>query len=179
MCWPQLVSHPQLLRGGWQGFPPLPAMLGWGSSSAAALCWGKGKPPAKKAPSLSSKMFCSQRDVLLNPAPIGTGSVTGQTAGANKERGEDVLAFRGLEQSSWHWESWMCWSLARFLADPRGGWAQEACFLLPNWFPGHVPRFPPLQSRWRDAGGGFGMNRWDVTSETEQRYWGRVQVTAS
>ena len=103
--------------------------------------------------------------------------MTGQTAGAHKERGEDVLAFQGLEQSGWHWESWMCWSLAGFLADPGGVWAQEAYFSLPNLFPGHLPRFPLLQSRWQGAGGRFGVSRWDVTSEMEPRSWGRVQVT--
>lgn len=41
--------------------------------------------------------------------------MTGQTAGANTEQGEDVLAFQGLEQSGWRWESWMCWSSRGFL----------------------------------------------------------------
>lgn len=179
MCWPQPRSPSPAARRGWQGLPPLPAALGMGQRLCCCFVLGRGKPPASKAPSPSSKMFCSQRDVLLNPAPIGTGSVTGQTAGANEERGEDVLAFQGLEQSGRRWESSSCWSFAGFLADPRGGWVQEARFSLPNRFPGRVPQFPLLQSRQQSTGGSFGISRWDGTSEAEQRYWRRVRVAAS
>lgn len=157
---------------------PAPVTLGVGGDGHGGLGWcplpscfvlGRGKPPARKMPSFSSKMAHSQRDVLLNPAPIGAGSVAGQTAGAHKERGGDVPVFQGLALEPAVLE--LCWVCRGRLGAGRPLLAAQSA----RWACASVS--PPAKlvvRRWRQ----LGRQEMGCGLRGAAAVLGRVQVTA-